>query len=150
MTLPRRTKQLLLAVALLHGGLAQALEFRSVLETGTLFQAAPAVNSTRLYVASQFYPVEVVDESAGWCRVRDVTGQLAWVPAAKLSGKRYVLVTAARAVLRPLPQDTAPALLTAERNVVLELLEPPSSMWARVRHDGKTSAYVRVQDIWGI
>lgn len=150
MTLPRRTKQLLLAVALLHGGVAQAIEYRSVQETGTLFHAAPAVNGTRLYVASQFYPVEVMDESNGWCRVRDVTGALAWVPAAKLSSRRYVLVTASRAVLRQAPQDSAPSVLTAERNVVLELLEPPSSMWARVRHDGKTSAYVRVQDIWGI
>ena len=150
MTLPRRTKQLVLAAALLYGGLAHALEFRSVLETGTVFQAGPAAGSGKLFVVSQFYPVEVVDENNGWCRVRDVTGLLAWVPATKLSNRRYVLVTAARTVLRQAPQDTAAPLLTAGRNVVLELLQPPSSLWVHVRHDGKTSAYVRVQDIWGI
>lgn len=149
MMLPPRIKVLLLAGMLLASQPVLALDFRSVSETGTVFFAAPSESSTRLFVVSRQYPVEVVDEAPGWARVRDARGQLAWVQSARLSSKRYVLV-ATRTALRQAATDSAPLVAQVEPDVVLELLEPPTSLWARVRHDGKTTAFIRVQDIWGI
>lgn len=150
MTLRRLTNIVCISGALLSSVPAMALDFRSVAETGTLLFAAPSETAQRLFVVSRAYPVEVVDEARGWSRVRDASGQLAWVQSAKLTARRHVLVTAARAAVRQAPKDNAAVLLQAERNVVLELLEPPTSLWVKVRHDGKTIGFVHVQDIWGI
>lgn len=150
MTLQRLTKSGLMLATLLAASPVHAFEYRSVLETGTLFQAGPSDSSTRLFVVSKYYPVEVLGQSNAWSHVRDAAGQLAWVRSDRLSPRRYVLVTAGRAVLRQSPSETAAALMTLDRSVVLELVEPPASVWVKVRYDGKTVGYLRVQDIWGV
>jgi SH3-like domain-containing protein len=40
--------------------------------------------------------------------------------------------------------------MTAEKNVLLELVDPEAGNWVRVRHRDGTSGYVKASDIWGI
>lgn len=138
------------AALLLICGVAQALEYRSVVETGTLFYAAPNIAATKLFVVSKFYPVEVIAREGEWSRVRDAAGQIAWVNSAQLSSKRYVLVQGAKVAVRVKDSATAEVLATVEKNVALELLAEPASAWVKVRVDAKSSGYVRLQDVWGI
>jgi SH3-like domain-containing protein len=65
---------------------AQALEFRSVKETGVALYEAPALSAKKLFVVSRYYPVEVLSSQKEWSRVRDATGGIAWIPLAALSG----------------------------------------------------------------
>lgn len=135
---------------LLISGVVHALEYRSVVETGTLFYAAPNNASTKLFVVSRFYPVEIIAREGEWSRVRDAAGQVAWVNSAQLSSKRYVLALGPKVLVRAKDSATAEVLATVEKNVALELLAEPTSAWAKVRIDAKTSGYVRLQDVWGI
>ena len=150
MTLPQRCSKLVLAALLCCSAASQALEFRSVAETGTVFFSQPSSTSAKLFLASKAYPVEVVLQNQDWVRVRNAIGQMAWVPTAKLSSKRYVLVLSEHATIRRTADDAAAVLATAEQNLVLALIETPSSGWAHVRIDDKTSGYIRLSDIWGI
>lgn len=146
----QRINCLAVMALLFCNGVVQALEYRSVVETGTLFYAAPNVASNKLFVASQYYPLEIMADEKGWSRVRDVAGQLSWVQSAKLSTKRYVLVQVAKSSLRASAAANAPTLATIEKNVALELLAPPVSAWVKVRIDAKTTGYVSLKDVWGI
>ena len=53
-------------------------------------------------------------------------------------------------VVRRAAQETAAPAFEATRNVVLELLEPASEGWARVRHVEGFEGYVHASEVWGL
>jgi SH3-like domain-containing protein len=82
--------------------------------------------------------------------VRDVTGDMAWTEAKNLSARRNVIVRAAFAKVRAAPEDNAPVVMIAEKNVLLELVDPQAGNWVRVRHRDGIGGYVKASDIWGL
>src|SRR6267142_4043703 len=81
-----------LAGLLLCSGAAVALEFRSVAEAGAILYDAPSAKAQKLFVLSRDYPVEVVVRLEGWTKVRDDTGEFAWIENARLSERHTVMV----------------------------------------------------------
>jgi len=143
------------ALALLAWGALQAagaqVEFRSVAAAPAILYDAPSLSASKLFVASPAYPVEVVVQlGKTWTKVRDVAGTFAWIETRLLSEKRTVLVTAAQAEIRERGEEGAPVLFRAEKDVVLELAEPPTTAWIKVRHRDGQVGYVRLSQIWGI
>jgi SH3-like domain-containing protein len=135
--------------ALLAAGAAQALEYRSVAEAAVLYDA-PSHQAARLFVVRPGTPVEVIVTAAGWVKVRDTAGDIAWIEAKALADKRTVIVTASRAEIRQKPDVAAPLLFEADKDVVLELEEAGPAGWARVRHRDGQAGYVRLNQIWGL
>ena len=131
-------------------GSAWAAEFRSVAVNGAILYDGPSFKATRVYLVGKQYPLEVISRSGEWIKVRDANGDLSWIAANTLSEKRTVLVTVAVADIREAPQETSAIVFRAEKNVVLDLVEPPSSTWIRVRHRDGQSGYVRLDQIWGL
>jgi SH3-like domain-containing protein len=129
---------------------ATAAEFRSIAENGTLMYDAPSVRSKKLFVASRLYPVEIVINIDTWAKVRDPSGELAWVEKKSLSEKRTVIVTAAVAEARQAASDQAALVFQAQQGVALDVAEPPAGGWIRVRHADGATGYVRVNQVWGI
>ncbi|AXK38343.1 SH3 domain-containing protein [Crenobacter cavernae] len=129
---------------------AQALEFRSVKETGVALYEAPALNANKLFLVSRYYPVEVLSAQKEWARVRDATGGIAWIPASALSNQRWLLVTAERAEVRAGASDSAALRFAVPRDGVLELTEPPKAGWVKVRHRDGSEGYARIADLWGL
>ena len=126
--MPRPLRSLCYCIALVLAGLtssAWALEFRSVDEAGAILYDAPSKKGAKLFVVRRFTPVEVVVNLEGWAKVRDAEGTMAWIEKKALTDKRMVIVTAARAKLRPNPEASASPLLEAEKNVAFELIGPP-------------------------
>ena len=129
---------------------AGAAEFRSVgSEPGVLYDA-PSTKARKLYVVSRDYPLEVVVRVQGWTKVRDAEGGINWIEDRLLTDRRTVMVKAARAEVRQAAEDGAPATFVAEQGVVLELVEPAASGWARVRHRDGASGFVRITQVWGL
>jgi SH3-like domain-containing protein len=129
---------------------AGAAEFRSVgSEPGVLYDA-PSTKARKLYVVSRDYPLEVVVRVQGWTKVRDAEGGINWIEDRLLIDRRTVMVKAARAEVRQAAEDGAPAAFVAEQGVVLELVEPAASGWARVRHRDGASGFVRITQVWGL
>ena len=101
----RRGLALAAALAAAHFALpAAALEFRSVGAKAAILYDAPSAKANRLYVLGKGYPVELLVTLEGWYKVRDATGELAWIEAKDLSPARMVMVKVARADVRAAPQ----------------------------------------------
>lgn len=151
--MPVRCKLIKPLLAVLLAGLpiaAAALEYRSVAEQGAVLYAAPQPQSKKLFLFSRYTPLELVFANRQWAKVRDISGSMGWIEARHLSDKRIVQVTAARAEVRAKAEESAPAVYAVERDVVLELLEPPVGSWARVRHRDGKAGFISIKNIWGL
>jgi len=137
-----------LGVLLVAAG-AGAAEFRSVEEPAAVLYDAPSRASTRLFVVSRHYPLEVIVNLDAWIKVRDHTGALAWIEAKALGAKRMVIVTAPSAEARLRPDDGAPLAFVAAQYVALELIEIAPAGWLRVRHADGADGYLRAAQVWG-
>ena len=130
---------------------AAAGEFRSIAESGTPMYNAPSVRAKKLFVASRYYPVEVVINIEGWMKVRDQSGDLTWVEKKALSDKRTVVVTAPLAEVRQSPNEQAALVFQAQQGVALDIAENQTAGgWIKVRHAEGQVGYLRIDQVWGI
>jgi SH3-like domain-containing protein len=149
---PIRFRHRLIAgsLLLLASCAAAAFDFKSVGTHAAILYEAPSSRSGKLFIAPSGMPVEVVLSYGDWVKVRDVTGDMAWTEAKNLSARRNVIVRVASAKVRSAPDDNAPVVMMAEKNVLLELVDPEAGNWVRVRHRDGIGGYVKASDIWGI
>ena len=130
---------------------AAALEFRSTVEPATILYDGPSLKSQKVFVVGRDYPFEVVVSLEGWAQVRDMAGApLAWVERKALSDKRMVVVRGGPADVLAGSEPGAKLVFRAEQNVLLELLEPPVSGWAKVRHRDGQVGYINIHQVWGL
>jgi SH3-like domain-containing protein len=129
---------------------AAAGEFRSIAENGTLMYDAPSVRAKKLFVASRYYPVEVVINIDAWVKVRDQAGDLTWVEKKALSEKRTVVVTAAVADVRQAPSEQAALVFQAQQGVALDVAEPQTGGWVKVHHADGQVGYLKIGQVWGL
>jgi SH3-like domain-containing protein len=135
---------------LLAAPAALAGEFRSIGENATPMYDAPSVKAEKLFVASRFYPVEVIVQVDNWTKVRDAAGDLSWVEKKTLSGMRTVVVTSALADVRQRAEDGTPLVFQARRGVALEIVELGAGSWVKVRHRDGQTGFVRANQVWGL
>lgn len=142
------------AAALILLGIASSAaagEFRSLAENGTLMYDAPSVRAKKLFVASRYYPVEVVINIDAWVKVRDQAGDLTWVEKKALSDKRTVVVTAAFADVRQSPSDQAAVVFQAQQGIALDVTDAQAGGgWLKVRHADGQAGYLKIGQIWGL
>ena len=129
---------------------AQALEFRAINADAAVLYDAPSAQARKLFILSRHYPVEIIVALDTWAKVRDASGALAWVEISKLSPKRTLLITAPVAEIRGQPDEGAPLVFKAERDVALDLVEIVSGGWVKVKHRDGQSGFVPMKEVWGI
>ena len=144
------TKLTLLLAALMLPALAWALDYRSVSVPRAIFYDAPSAQSKKLYVARQYYPVEVIVNLGEWIKVRDVRGEFAWIEAKLLDQKRTVIVRVPQAEAREAADMSAKPIFRAEQDVGLELVENIGNGWVKVRHRDGLMGYVQISQVWGL
>jgi SH3-like domain-containing protein len=140
----------ILLSAVLLSAPSWALEYRSIAADRTVMYDAPSLQGRKLYLASRYYPVEVIVDLESFAKVRDVAGDLVWVEKRNLGIKRMALVNVSLADVRKAPDANAALVFQAERSVVLEVIENPGNGWIKVRHADGALGYVRVSQVWGI
>lgn len=128
---------------------ACALDFLSTAEPAAMYDA-PSQKAHPLFAVAAGTPLEAVVTLDAWVKARDSKGDLAWIEKRLLSQKRTVLVRADRAQVRVQADEKAPLVFEAEKDVVLEWLEPGPLGWARVRHRDGQSGFVKATQVWGI
>ncbi len=142
-----------IAVVLLAGvGMLPALgtEFRTIGERPAVLYDAPSAKADRLFVASRYYPLEVLVKLDQWTKVRDVNGEVAWVENKSLGDRRTALVTVPLADVRANPALQSALVFEAYKHVMLEVLEAPSEGWVRVRHRDGQQGFIRLAHVWGL
>ncbi|HKW37545.1 MAG TPA: SH3 domain-containing protein [Burkholderiales bacterium] len=129
---------------------AAAAEFRSIAEDGTVMYDGPSIRAKKLFVASRYYPVEVLVNLEPWVKVRDPAGDLSWVEKKSLSEKRTVIVTAPFADVRQSPNEQAALVFQAQKGVALDVAEPQAGGWLKVRHADGQTGYLKIGQVWGL
>ncbi|MGB9107874.1 MAG: SH3 domain-containing protein [Telluria sp.] len=129
---------------------AHAFDFKTVGAHSVVLYDAPSAKGGKLFVAPSGMPLEVMLSYGDWVKVRDAAGDLAWAETRGLSARRNVIVRVASARVRAAPEENAAVLMTADKNVLLELVDPEAGPWVRVRHRDGISGYVKASDVWGI
>jgi SH3-like domain-containing protein len=127
---------------------ASALEFKSVGAEPAVLYDAPSTRGRKVFVAPRGMPVEVVLNYGDWTKVRDASGDLAWVEAKQLTARRNVVVRVPNVRVHASPEDSSQVVFTADKGVLLELVEP-SGEWLKVRHRDGQSGYVKASEVWG-
>ena len=143
---------LLLCASLLGALLAKnalALDFKSVGAAPAIMYDAPSEKGRRVYVAPRGMPVEVVLTYGEWSKVRDAAGTLSWISSKALTPKRMLVVSAANARIFTSADEASPVVFSADKNVLLELIEGPANGWIKVRHRDGQSGYINAGDVWG-
>ncbi len=128
---------------------AQAVDFRSVGPGPAVMYDSPGLRSKKVFIAPAGMPVELVLNNGEWSRVRDAGGDLSWIENKNLSNKRTLVVEVPQATARASASDTAAVVFSASKGVVLDLAEPVSSGWIKVRHRDGETGYVKASDVWG-
>ncbi len=128
---------------------AHAADFKSVGAAPAVLYDAPSERGRKVFVAPRGMPVEVILSYGEWAKVRDVSGDLSWVEAKSLDARRHVVVNVASARVRSAADEASPVVFSADRGVLLELAEPISSGWIKVRHRDGQGGYVRAAEVWG-
>ena len=141
-----RAAVLLLALATLP---AAGAEYRALGERPAILYDAPSTRADRLFVASRLYPFEVLVKLEQWTKVRDANGEVAWVENGALGTAATVLVTVPLADVRAAPSAESGLVFEAYKHVILEIVEPPTGDWLKVRHRDGQQGFIRVAHIWG-
>lgn len=117
---------------------------------------APSARAKPLFVYGRGVPVEALVNVEGWTKVRDASGTIGWIASKSLSDRRMLVVRAPVADVRAAPEEGAPIVFRAERDVLLELAEPAASAaataapgWIKVRHRDGQAGYVRLVQVFG-
>jgi SH3-like domain-containing protein len=147
MTFPRLIAGLTMALAT---AASQAYDFKTVGAAPAVLYDTPSTKGSKLFVVPRGAPLEVVVTYGEWIKVRDSNGDMAWTEARNLTGKRNVMVRSANLKIRSTPDDAATAAFTADKGVLLEVVETAAGGWLKVRHKDGVTGYVKNADIWGI
>jgi SH3-like domain-containing protein len=134
--------------ALMSSGTIYAAEYMSAANPTVIYDAQ-SLKANKLFVASRYYPFEVMVKLSGWVKVRDFAGDMGWVESKNLSDKRTVIVTAAQAEIYAAPDVASGMVILAERNVVMEPIEAPLKGFVKVKHRDGQMGYVKIEQIWG-
>lgn len=138
------------AVLLLASAASSAFDFKSVGNAPIVLYDAPSLKGSKLYVAPRGMPVEVVMSYGEWVKVRDFNGDLAWTEARNLSARRSVVVRNPKALVHATADEAGTVVMSVDKGVILELVDPQVTTWVRVRHKDGTAGYIKASDVWGI
>jgi len=140
----------LLAMTVLAAPSVHAFDFKTVGAAPAILYETPSAKGNKLYLAPPGMPLQVMIAYGDWVKVRDMNGDVAWTLAKSLVARRNVLVRTPGGRIRSGPDETSAILMTADKGVLLELVDPNALVWARVRHRDGILGYIKVSDIWGL
>lgn len=147
---PNFTHCLVLATCagLLIWGPAGAQDFHSVSINAAILYDAPSSKAKKLFVAPKGMPVQVITVIEPFVKVRDMTGDTAWVDRRALGSARTV-ITLTSATIRASAADSASAIAQLERGVVVDVTEAAVNGWIKVKHTDAAVGFVKQSEVWG-
>ncbi|MDL2283649.1 hypothetical protein LJC19_00660 [Oxalobacter sp. OttesenSCG-928-P03] len=131
-------------------GLAHAFDFGAVGDEPAVLYDTPSYNGVRLFIAPAHMPVELLLTYEGWTKIRDVSGDMAWIESKALGDKRFVIVREKLVQIHALPDTASPVVFQASKNVVLEKLMATEPDWVSVSHPDGQTGFVKTSEVWGM
>ena len=108
--------------------------------------------STKHPIAWQYQrrglPLVVVAETEMWRKVRDISGDEAWVRKPSLSGERHVL-TLSDITLHAKSNENSRVVALTDRDALLKLEGCAENGWCRVRAENGLKGWTARYNLWG-
>lgn len=128
---------------------AAGAEFRSIGDRPAVLYDAPSQKANKLSILGRSNPVEVRVKLEKWTKVRDSTGEVAWIETPCLSEKRFVVVASQSGEVRMQPSPAAAVVFEAQKQVLLEPTGPVADGWIPVRHRDGQQGFIKISQVWG-
>ena len=144
-----KTALVLFIAALATSNSVHATDYVSVTENAAILYNQPSTQAKKIYVASRYMPLEQVLSQDNWVKVRDISGDMAWIEKRFLSSKRFVLATVTLIALHQAPEEKSPVIAKIKQQVALEWLENTETGWIKVRHPDGVTGYIKATEVWG-
>jgi len=93
-------------------------------------------------------PLIVVAETEMWRKVRDISGDEAWVRKSALSGNRYTMTTR-QTSLRSRPKADAREVARTDPQALLRLQSCNVDDWCEVKAENGLKGWARRETLWG-
>ena len=129
---------------------AAAVDYKNIGSAPAIMFDAPSTRGQKLFIAPRGMPVEVVINYGAWSKVRDLSGDLSWVENKQLIEGKNVLVRKPHVRIRADADDSSDIVFSADKGVLLELIDATTPGWIKVKHRDGATGYVRQSDVWGI
>lgn len=128
---------------------AAGAEFRSIGDRPAVLYDAPSQKANKLYILGRSNPVEVLVKLEKWSKVRDSSGDVAWIETPFLSEKRLLVVASQSGEVRTQPNPAATVVFEVQKQVMLEPTGPASDGWIPVRHRDGQQGFIKISQVWG-
>ncbi len=145
-----KTCYTLLLSAYLCTSNAFAVEFKNVGMSPIIMYDAPSTRGQKLFIAPQGMPVEVVINYGAWSKVRDFAGDLSWVETKQLAERKNIVVRSLHAQIHLNADAASVVVFSADKGVLLELIDTNTPGWIKVKHKDGNLGYVKSDEVWGI
>lgn len=143
------TRFVILALAAcVYAGSSIAAEFKNTSMAAIMYDA-PSLRGQKLFVAPRGMPVEVVINYGAWSKVRDFAGDLSWIETRQLADRKTILVRNLNAKIYSNADESSAVLFSADKGVLLELIDTNTPGWIKVKHSDGATGYVKLSDVWG-
>lgn len=129
---------------------ALAIEFKNIGASPTVMYDAPSPRGQKLFIAPRGMPVEVVINYGAWSKVRDFAGDLSWVETKQLSDRKNIVVRNINVKIHQNADDAADVVFSADKGVLLEVVDTVIPGWVKVRHMDGATGFVKISDVWGV
>ncbi|MET3108220.1 SH3-like domain-containing protein [Oxalobacteraceae bacterium GrIS 2.11] len=129
---------------------AQAVEFKNIGASPVIMYDAPSTRGQKLFIAPRGMPVEVVINYGAWSKVRDYAGDLSWIETRQLGDRKNIVVRNINAKVRQSADDAAEVVFSADKGVLLEVVDTVVPGWVKVKHADGATGFVKLGDVWGV
>lgn len=146
-----KTRILMLALAVgMCSNYALAAEFKNIGASPAIMYDAPSARGQKLFIAPSGMPVEVLLGYGAWTKVRDFAGDMSWVESTQITNRKNIVVRNLSAKIRASADESAAIVFSADKGVILELVDTNTAGWVKVKHKDGATGYVKLDDVWGV
>lgn len=153
MSTKRHSNTFFLAILLLFAFIQPVFsaEFIAVKTKKSILYEGPSESTSKEFIVTQSYPLQVLVKLKDWIKVRDHEGKISWIKAKDITRDRTVLTLKNNVILFYKPSYSSVKLADISVNVALRLVSPLNTDgWIEVKTLSQNiEGFIRVQDVWG-
>lgn len=145
---------LVLSASLLFQAGAFAAEMVSIRGENVNMRSGPGTNKEVLWKIGNGFPLEVLERSGEWLKVRDFEGSVGWVHQKVTNKEPHAVVRANKGSnkninIRSRPSTKGEIVAIAAYGVVFKVLEKRDG-WVHVEHANGVKGWIRQDLLWGV
>jgi SH3-like domain-containing protein len=125
-----------------------AAERLSVVANESNIRSGPSKDHQILWSAGKYYPVDVIEKSGSWYKIKDFEGDQGWIHKSLLEKVPTVIVKVSLANIREAPEDQARIVFQAEKGVSMKQLSVKGK-WLKVQHADGDVGWINDSLVWG-